>query len=554
MIFIMFNGWFSGFFDKTNPGLHVEFFLQLFEKIYGDSCQIGDVNNSNILCECDMLLDCPGSLIYYKKWKNTFLFNGESTFKQNRDLYDVVLSCERNNKNIINIPLFIPYMYTNHFENRLIHKQKRIDVPSKHICVFITNPNGIVRNTFLHVLEQIVKIDYCGNYKNNIGNVITSPYNSEEFLNFIKDYKFIISMENSQEDTYITEKIMHGLLANIVPVYWGSNRVLDYFNEKRIIHFDSFENIVPVVNNIIELINDNEKWLDVVNENNFNDNTLTRNIDDIVKDIKSLLQKMNWKNVDKIYCINNPIFEPIRHNMLKNMFSKYDIHDEDVKYISPTYKHTICQETYDNYTSNQLVRHLRSKNIMYAELSLFLNYKAVLEDIEKNYKDGMFLIFESDVIDGKEITRFNNFLEFVKDKDFDLINIGLFAQNIYDSPFLLFNTGYRKDVHEANETFLHFCKNTINNEGYIEDITNKTNEFRLVRKFHTNCTDSFLWKYSGIVKFLQYMREFTDYSSPFDYYMCHFFENNLDFKHYWSVTDFFFQGSNLNLIPSTLDR
>ena len=32
---IYFNGWFSGFDDKTNPGLHIDFFLSLFEKVYG---------------------------------------------------------------------------------------------------------------------------------------------------------------------------------------------------------------------------------------------------------------------------------------------------------------------------------------------------------------------------------------------------------------------------------------------------------------------------------------------------------------------------------------
>jgi hypothetical protein len=48
------------------------------------------------------------------------------------------------------------------------------------------------------------------------------------------------------------------------------------------------------------------------------------------------------------------------------------------------------------------------------------------------------------------------------------------------------------------------------------------------------------------------MRQFEDYSSPFDYYMCNFFENNLDFKHYWTANEFFIQGSNLGIIKSTL--
>ena len=46
---IYFNGWFSGFFEKTNPGLHIGFFLDLFEKVYHKTCFIGTVNDSEIL-------------------------------------------------------------------------------------------------------------------------------------------------------------------------------------------------------------------------------------------------------------------------------------------------------------------------------------------------------------------------------------------------------------------------------------------------------------------------------------------------------------------------
>ena len=36
--------------------------------------------------------------------------------------------------------------------------------------------------------------------KNNIGGHIKYDYNTPEFLNFVSQYKFIISMENSRED------------------------------------------------------------------------------------------------------------------------------------------------------------------------------------------------------------------------------------------------------------------------------------------------------------------------------------------------------------------
>jgi len=78
---IYFNGWFSGFLDKKNPGVQVNFFIDLFKLVYKENCEIGNIQESDILCEFDMLLSCNGTLIKYKQWKHTYLFNGESTMR-----------------------------------------------------------------------------------------------------------------------------------------------------------------------------------------------------------------------------------------------------------------------------------------------------------------------------------------------------------------------------------------------------------------------------------------------------------------------------------------
>ena len=46
----------------------------------------------------------------------------------------------------------------------------------------------------------------------------------------------------------------------------------------------------------------------------------------------------------------------------------------------------------------------------------------------------------------------------------------------------------------------------------------------------------------------------TNYGSPWDYYLINIFENDINFKHYWSVNEFFKQGSNLGLIQSTIQN
>ena len=172
---------------------------------------------------------------------------------------------------------------------------------------------------------------------------------------------------------------------------------------------------------------------------------------------------------------------------------------------------------------------MRTEPLRKGELSLFLNYKANLEYIVKNYKDGIFLIFESDVCINKDIKNFNKFLNSIKDKNWDSIHIGKHSSNLYDIPIIKGITGYRKkyifnkDLIEYINNYMH---SSNNNNLYIEDITNVNDNFRLIRKFHTSCCDSIIWKYD-VKKFLEYMNTETNYGSPFDYFMINFFENNM---------------------------
>jgi len=551
---IYFNGWFGGFEDKTNPGLQIDFFLSLFEKVYGELCNKGNIEESEILCEFDMLID-SASVANKKQWKHTYLFSGESTLTCNKQDYTCVLWGERNHANVVNVPLFIPYIYTNNFINQLETKKDITSVPTNDVCVIISNPRGKERTEFLNQLEKHFKVCYAGGYKNNIEGALKPQYNSKEYHAFINQFKFIISMENSREDTYITEKLINGLLSNIIPVYWGSNKVHDYINKTRFLNLENISNTTEIIQKMIELQQNPSEWLKMVNNNVFpNDvNKLERTIENIANDIKRVLSNNCWNSISHICCVSNPEFEPERCQMLKDLFKGQNIDECFIKYISPTYKHTITKEIYHANITEQLVQTMRPNPMKLGELSLFLNYKANLEYIVKNYKDGVFLIFESDVMLGKDIQKFNNFLETIKDKNWDLIHIGMFDNGIFDIPTIHGITGYRKNYNFNKNLVEYIQNNTDSGKKYIEDITNEADMFRLIRKFHTRCTDSFLWKYEAIVCFLNWMNNIeANYGSPFDYYLINFFENNINHKHYWSLDEFFKQGSNIGLMPTTL--
>ena len=466
------------------------------------------------------------SILKHKTWKYSFLFSGESRLCQNHEDYSCVLWGERNYNNIINVPLFIPYVYCNNKEYSIA-----TDIPSKNICAILSNSRCKERNLFMENLEKLMSIDYAGSYKTNV-NILHHPYNTPEFLQFVSQYKFIITMENSREDTYITEKITHGFAAGIIPIYWGSLRIGDYFNIDRFINVETVddETVAKVAEKITFLCENPEEYLKMVQQPVYANK---RTIHEVARDIRNLIFTKPWPTISQIYIINNPEFELDRYNHLCDMFyQKLGFSCDHVTFISPTYKHTIGDNDMNKYVLSPMIQKLRytPEFMKPAELSLFLNYKAVLESIEQNYKDGLFLIFESDVLFGKDVYDLNKFIDEIKNKAWNLIHIGINDDRIWSSPNFKSSTGY------DNRIF-------YNDDNYIEDITTNNDNYRLSRKFYTRCTDSFLWKYEGVVSFLNYMNIENDYGVPFDYYMCNFFEKNVNFKHYWSENEFFKQGS-----------
>ena len=290
------------FLNNFFHDLDLTFFYKLFEKSFGTKIQLSTLEDSDILFES---VFGSNTLLYHKKWVYTILFIGESDrrlplFMNRMDTlkdYSFILKGEHDHHNIINMPLFVLYNYAFNFVPDFIRYKDEIrfnnlhkTIPPKNVCVIVSSRDSEGRDLFCEQLEKRIPIDYAGNYKNNVPR-LEAYHSSPEFIKFVSQYKFIITMENSKNKTYITEKILHGFSANTIPVYWGSDFIGDYFNEERFIQVKRFERteINDAIENILYLIDHPEKYIDIINRPIFKNNQNPFKIDDLADRIQKCL-------------------------------------------------------------------------------------------------------------------------------------------------------------------------------------------------------------------------------------------------------------------------
>ena len=63
----------------------------------------------------------------------------------------------------------------------------------------------------------------------------------------LKDYMFSVVFENTICDKYYTEKITDCFATGTIPVYWGTKKILEDFNQDGIIFFDDIKNNMEIL-------------------------------------------------------------------------------------------------------------------------------------------------------------------------------------------------------------------------------------------------------------------------------------------------------------------
>lgn len=271
--YIYFHNWWNGFynFDANN----INFFIKLlsYTKL-SNFVIVYNPSDANVIIEN---LSPNDNLIFNDKWKYRINFIGEPQTSNYKN-YDLVLTGANNISNVVDLPVSVMYILGNNLYNILNHRRNITKIPDKFCCFIVSNPNCLTRNKMFELLNNYKKVDSCGRFANNYNySIINLNWWSKEYIEFISQYKFMICFENTKMLNYSTEKIVNAYLANIIPIYWSSNSISNLFNMDSLLFLEneqddnSFQN---VINKVIELDNDDNKYLEFINRQPFNNTNI----------------------------------------------------------------------------------------------------------------------------------------------------------------------------------------------------------------------------------------------------------------------------------------
>jgi len=179
-------------------------------------------------------------------------------------------------------------LYDGYYE---LARPKIIDdsLANRKFCNFVaSNGNCQERNNFVMQLSKYKKVDSGGRWMNNIGYAVPDK------RKFQSEYKFSIAFENNayrpQYPGYTTEKIMEPMTVNSIPLYWGNPLIDKEFNTKSFVSFYDHGYFDQMIEYIIELDNNIDKYLEMLKTPWFIDNIIPT--DNKIDNIKSFLYKI----------------------------------------------------------------------------------------------------------------------------------------------------------------------------------------------------------------------------------------------------------------------
>lgn len=245
-----------GYFNMINIEQFIDYFLiDNYNYTFVSDYNLSDISiwNEQLEDNSDLVYNKINMIISVEnlnKWSWFLHYNNYDDDKINIYLYSHISKIVKTD-NYIAIPLI--HFYINYYKKKenLFHYQLKLtNFESKKFCLCINKSNMNKEiSQYIEILQNIDNVDNINIYNDIIKS--KSCYHSIELLNIFNSYKFILTIENSYDDRYITEKIFNCFFSKSIPIYKGSPIIKNFINEESFIDLnDNIENNIKLITSL----------------------------------------------------------------------------------------------------------------------------------------------------------------------------------------------------------------------------------------------------------------------------------------------------------------
>lgn len=130
-----------------------------------------------------------------------------------------------------------------------------LTLDKKNHITFVTSSKNMtsghkLRHKIYNYLSEIDEVNGLEIYQHK-----SPPYHDIR-NDFFASAKFHISVENSVQENYFTEKLIDCFASKTIPIYYGCPNIQDFFNIDGIITFNDMEDLKTILSNIDEKMYD----------------------------------------------------------------------------------------------------------------------------------------------------------------------------------------------------------------------------------------------------------------------------------------------------------
>lgn len=132
----------------------------------------------------------------------------------------------------------------------------------RKFCSFIASqPKGKRMEFISKLLSRGIDEVACGGRLFNNTPLVPGRGDQIEKIYFLRNFQFNVAMENTSYPGYCTEKILHPMMVQSLPVYWGDPLVGRDFNEESFINCHNYSCDEEIIDEMFRLEADEDAYL-----------------------------------------------------------------------------------------------------------------------------------------------------------------------------------------------------------------------------------------------------------------------------------------------------